>query len=42
VLRLLQHFDALPAQLPARLEEFLRRPVRNTRGETVGEIRLVA
>lgn len=42
VLRILQLLDALPPQLPPRLEEFLRRPVRNTRGETVGEIRLVA
>jgi L-asparaginase II len=40
VLRLLQILDVLPATLPSRLEEFLRRPVRNTRGETVGEIRL--
>ena len=31
-----------PEQLPPRLDEFFRRPVRNTRGETVGEIRLVA
>jgi L-asparaginase II len=42
VLRVLQIYDVLPAQLPPRLEEFLRRPVRNTRGETVGEIRLVS
>jgi L-asparaginase II len=42
VLRLLQHLGALPEHLPTRLDEFLRRPVRNTRGETVGEIRLVA
>lgn len=42
VLRVLQIYGALPAQLPPRLEEFLRRPVRNTRGETVGEIRLVS
>ena len=40
VLRVLQLLDVLPAALPPRLEEFLRRPVRNTRGETVGEIRL--
>ena len=40
VLRVLQILDALPATLPPRLEEFLWRPVRNTRGETVGEIRL--
>jgi L-asparaginase II len=42
VLRVLQIFDVLPATLPPRLEEFLRRPVRNTRGEMVGEIRLVS
>jgi L-asparaginase II len=40
VIRLLQMFDVLPATPPARLEEYLRRPVRNTRGEAVGEIRL--
>ena len=40
VLRLLQMFDVLPERLPDRLDEFLRRPVRNTRGEVVGEIRL--
>jgi L-asparaginase II len=38
ILRLLQLLDALPATLPPRLEEFLRRQIRNTRGETVGEI----
>ena len=42
VIRILQMFDALPAVLPPRLEEFLRRPVRNTRGEVVGEIRLLS
>ena len=41
VIRVLQMLDVLPATLPPRLEEFLRRPVRNTRGEVVGEIRLV-
>lgn len=40
VIRVLQYLDVLPARLPARLEEFFRRPVRNTRGEVVGEIRL--
>lgn len=40
VLRALQYLDVLPAQLPARLEEFLRRPIRNTRGEVVGELRV--
>ncbi len=42
VIRVLQIYDALPSSLPPRLEEFLKRPVRNTRGETVGEIRLVS
>jgi L-asparaginase II len=42
VLRVLQVFDVLPAELPPRLDEFLKRPVRNTRGETVGEVRLLA
>lgn len=42
VVRLLQLLDALPAQLPPRLDDFLHRQVRNTRGEGVGEIRTVA
>jgi L-asparaginase II len=42
VIRILQMLDALPATLTPRLEDFVRRPVRNTRGETVGEIRLLA
>lgn len=42
VLRALQLLDVLPARLSARLEEILRRPVRNTRGEIVGEVRPVA
>jgi L-asparaginase II len=41
VLRVLQLFDVLPTELPPRLDEFLKRPVRNTRGETVGEVRLL-
>lgn len=39
MLRLLQLFDALPETLSGRLADFLRRPLRNTRGEVVGEIR---
>ncbi len=39
VLRALQHVGALPPSLPARLAEFLRRPLRNSRGEVVGEVR---
>jgi L-asparaginase II len=42
ILRLLQLLDALPATLPPRLEEFLHRHIRNTRGETVGEIKPVS
>jgi len=42
VIRVLQVLDVLPATLPPRLEEYARRPVRNTRGETVGEIRLAS
>jgi L-asparaginase II len=42
VLRLLQSLDALPATLPPRLAEFLVRPVRNTRGEVVGDVVPVA
>jgi L-asparaginase II len=42
VLRMLQYLDALPATLPADLEEFHRRAVRNTRGECVGEIRPIS
>jgi len=42
VIRVLQSLDVLPATLPPRLEEFARRPVRNTRGETVGEIRVAS
>jgi L-asparaginase II len=42
VLRLLQFLDLLPTDLPPRLHEFLHRPVRNTRGEVVGEVRPVA
>ena len=38
LLRLLQRVGALPEQLPARLDDFLRRPVRNSRGEVVGEV----
>lgn len=40
VLAALQHFGALPAELPPRLADFMRRTLRNTRGEPVGEVRL--
>ena len=42
VLRLLQQLGVLPSTLPVRLEEFLHRPIRNTRGEIVGEVRPVS
>ena len=42
VLRLLQHLGTLPETLPPRLEEFAHRPLRNTRGEIVGEVRSAA
>lgn len=42
LLRLLQLLDALPETLPTRLYEVLRRQIRNTRGEAVGEIRPVS
>lgn len=42
VIRLLQYLDALPAELPPRLAGFLRTPIVNTRGATVGEIGPVA
>ena len=37
LVRLLQELDALPDPLPPRLAEILRKPVRNSRGEVVGE-----
>jgi L-asparaginase II len=40
VIRILQHLDVLPRKLPARLDEFVHRPIRNTRGEVVGELRV--
>ena len=39
LVRLLQLLDARPEKLPPRLEEYLTRQIRNTRGESVGEIR---
>ncbi len=42
VLRALQLVGALPDVLPPRLADFIRRPVRNTRGEVVGEVRPAA
>ncbi|MBA3341168.1 MAG: asparaginase [Gemmatimonadaceae bacterium] len=37
LVRLLQNLDALPDTLPPRLAEIMRRPVRNSRGDVVGE-----
>jgi L-asparaginase II len=39
VLRALQFYEVLPRHLPPRLAEFMNRPLRNTRGEVVGEVR---
>jgi L-asparaginase II len=39
VLATLQHLGVLPQELPPRLAEFRQRPLRNSRGEIVGEIR---
>lgn len=41
LLRALQLAGALPEALPARLQEFASTKVRNTRGEVVGEVRVV-
>ena len=38
----LQHLGVLPDPLPAALVDWLVRPVRNTRGEHVGEVRPAA
>ncbi|HEY4305734.1 MAG TPA: asparaginase [Gemmatimonadaceae bacterium] len=42
VLRVLQMLSVLPDELPMSLQEFLVRPLRNTRGEVVGEVRPVS
>ena len=42
VLRLLQLVGALPDELPPKLAEQLVRPVRNSRGETVGCVKPVS
>ena len=42
LLRLLQELDALPDPLPAKLAEMTHKPVKNTRGESVGEITMRA
>lgn len=40
LIHLLQELDALPSPLPARLAELINRPVKNSRGEIVGETRV--
>ncbi|MDQ2666069.1 MAG: asparaginase [Gemmatimonadota bacterium] len=42
VIAVLQRLGALPDLLPARLAEFARKTLRNTRGEVVGEVRPMA
>lgn len=42
LLHLLQELGALPAPLPQRLADILRKPVRNSRGEVVGSISVAA
>lgn len=37
MIRILQELDALPHSLPPRLAEILQRPIRNSRGDVVGE-----
>ena len=37
----LQHYGALPEQLPTRLAEFSYKQLRNTRGEVVGDVRVL-
>jgi hypothetical protein len=39
---LLQEIDALPVPLPPRLDELMHKPVKNTRGESVGEVTMRA
>ena len=42
VLRILQLLGVLAEEMPPRLNEWLSRPIRNTRGEIVGEVRAAA
>jgi L-asparaginase II len=42
LLRLLQELDALPDPLPPKLAEWMHKPVKNTRGECVGEVKMKA
>ena len=38
LIRVLQELEALPDPLPPRLAEWMRKPVKNSRGECVGEV----
>ena len=38
LIRVLQELDALPDPLPPKLAEWMRKPVKNSRGECVGEV----
>ena len=38
LIRVLQELEALPDPLPTRLAEWMRKPVKNSRGECVGEV----
>lgn len=40
MVQLLQDLDALPVPLPSRLAEYLQKPVKNSRGEVVGETKV--
>ncbi|MEO8624440.1 MAG: asparaginase [bacterium] len=42
VIAVLQHYGALPRDLPPRLAEYSFKQLRNTRGEVVGDVRLMA
>jgi len=37
MIRVLQELDALPERLTPRLAEIIRKPIRNSRGDIVGE-----
>ena len=41
LLQVLQQVGALPDVLPSRLADWAQRPIRNTRGEVVGQVRPV-
>jgi L-asparaginase II len=41
LLHLLDQLDALPRPIPPRLAEYLQKPLRNSRGEVIGEMTVV-